>query len=91
MKLVEILGIFTVVDFYELKEMQSIEHGVKMTHFSSISTEILVQNGWKIVDFHADVFLVASCLLVSIFSGQQRGTNRPADTEKRNKNNKKEK
>ena len=34
-KLVDKLVIFTKVYFYELKEVQSIEHGVKMTDFSN--------------------------------------------------------
>lgn len=34
-KMIEKLVIFTIVNFYELEEMESIEHGLKMTNISN--------------------------------------------------------
>ena len=50
------LVIFTMMYFYELKEMQSIEHSVKMSHFSNYYPNF-GEIGQIHGHFHAGVFL----------------------------------
>ena len=43
--------------FYELKRVESIEHGLKLTNFFDQIDQIFGENGSEIFQFHGEVFL----------------------------------
>ena len=48
---------FMMKYFYELKRVESIEHGLKLTNFFDQIDQIFGENGSEIFQFHGEVFL----------------------------------